>query len=484
MLKTLFIAVCLVLLLSVSVSAGANKVDYRGKVISKEDYDQFQTTLYTAFDTDYINIKNDVEDYNKSDLVKFEEIKSHLRCNERHKCAVVYKVWHPFVEMSAYKMLSFLILNSSNMFNLEHEIGRITYENITPFGLKKGEKAVPVEVELIEWLSFDNYTIAENETYYIRSWFNVDDSGVDHVINYADTYTYYEYVITDYSADSKALYDDFETGTLNLTNWANVGAVSAVQKHTGSYSYRSDSTNTMYSLIMDDFIGATGIWVVEFYIYSELTAFNDDTQPMMTDDDATACVYMNAGYPTANNWGYVVGDGAGWLNSAISSTTGNADAAQSWLRVRFKTDHDSDLWSVRFGSSTSTDVANKSFASHAGCVGKLNQELRIDPAQAGGEYVYFDDVWVWDYELYGWEGVTSTCTYGGSGDWEVELSDHCRISDVNIGGAGDILLLTGDPGSFIVQSGGKVEFNTTKFAPDAMDNSSIRAIETGGLASW
>lgn len=74
---------------------------------------------------------------------------------------------------------------------------------------------------------------------------------------------------------------------------------------------------------------------------------------------------------------------------------------------------------------------------------------------------------------------TDTCTYGGSGDWTINISDNCNITTEN-DLDGNKLYLTGDAGILTIENGGGITYKEKHFTPDDFDGDSIILIESGG----
>ena len=82
------------------------------------------------------------------------------------------------------------------------------------------------------------------------------------------------------------------------------------------------------------------------------------------------------------------------------------------------------------------------------------------------------------YDPYGAE-PGDTCTYGGSGDWAITLSDNCVITtETNL--PSNSIIITGDAGSLTID-GVEVKANEIRFEPDDFDGDSIISVISGGL---
>ena len=110
------------------------------------------------------------------------------------------------------------------------------------------------------------------------------------------------------------------------------------------------------------------------------------------------------------------------------------------------------------------------------------QEIQWNPALNDASASYRDYVRVWDYDTYGWDGPiepTDTCTYEGSGDWEVDIGDNCNITDVQ-NATGNNLIITGDSGSFTIGNSGQVIADNLAFKPSDFDGDARISVESGG----
>ncbi len=73
-----------------------------------------------------------------------------------------------------------------------------------------------------------------------------------------------------------------------------------------------------------------------------------------------------------------------------------------------------------------------------------------------------------------------SCTYPGSGDWEVQMSDNCNITDVQ-NATGNTIILQGDAGTFTIAPTGEVYCRQFHFNNTDLDGDAQFKIETGGL---
>lgn len=73
-----------------------------------------------------------------------------------------------------------------------------------------------------------------------------------------------------------------------------------------------------------------------------------------------------------------------------------------------------------------------------------------------------------------------SCTYPNSGDWEVQMSDNCNITDVQ-NATGNTIILQGDSGTFTIAPTGEVYCQSFHFNNTDLDGDAQFKIETGGL---
>lgn len=79
------------------------------------------------------------------------------------------------------------------------------------------------------------------------------------------------------------------------------------------------------------------------------------------------------------------------------------------------------------------------------------------------------------------EVSSDSCTYSGSGDWTIDLTDNCEITDTQDAN-GNSVFVTGDAGTLTIASGGKIISQERHFTPTDFDGDSIIEIKVGG--SW
>jgi hypothetical protein len=75
--------------------------------------------------------------------------------------------------------------------------------------------------------------------------------------------------------------------------------------------------------------------------------------------------------------------------------------------------------------------------------------------------------------------ITDSCTYSGSGNWNMIYSHNCAItSSINLGA--NYLILTGNNGSITIKNGGKIAARGVYMTPTILRQDSRFVIEMGG----
>ena len=77
------------------------------------------------------------------------------------------------------------------------------------------------------------------------------------------------------------------------------------------------------------------------------------------------------------------------------------------------------------------------------------------------------------------EGPSDSCTYSGSGNWNINLADNCVLNDGAVVNAA--VTVFGDAGSLTINA--IITADQISFTPDDFDGDSIISILTGGALS-
>jgi len=94
-----------------------------------------------------------------------------------------------------------------------------------------------------------------------------------------------------------------------------------------------------------------------------------------------------------------------------------------------------------------------------------------------GNQIYEEGIW-WNM-THDADAPTDSCTYGGSGDWEITMSDNCDLTtDTDVNGK---LKITGDNGLLEISS--KITANSLYIEPDDFDSDFVILIKNGGSLS-
>lgn len=201
-------------------------------------------------------------------------------------------------------------------------------------------------------------------------------------------------------------YDGFESGSLNTSKFslsAGTGSVvSSLFANTGTYSLRfpSGTNNGVFfngsSVGSQDYIGATGKYIVEMYLYIDAASATDAHEIYLRSSTGTGCGIVSASYPSASTWGYYDGS---WKSSGITASSGDTDVMQNWARLRILIDNDNYKFSYRVGNNSANTIWNKTTAGLA--CGASTPVRKLSDVGIYHQNAYIDDIKIWNYDTEG-----------------------------------------------------------------------------------
>jgi hypothetical protein len=492
MLLSVFLIIPL-LSLTVGASSPDDIITYNSGNVRQEDYDQFLSAK-PALDNQYSTAIGNIAAAVSRNILTYRDDMSRNKCNEILPCETVYEISLPIqINIPADQLFYVLMLNSSNVTQLSIEVGQD--EEIVLHEGTKNESTITT----IDWSSFGDATITGD--FYIRVTGNLKSKGgADNVIDFAGgLFTYWEYVAWEYNDDTVRHYS-FDADTMigtNVVDSANNQNGTTSGSPTVNYTTVSHFNEAVDFDGFDDYvnIGDTSTIIDEMVNFSIAW--------YMVNDNFSSWKGL-MGYQNGQNIPHFFIETYPNASIDVQGTYGGQcdrvrlrgnESFVSNREYQFVFSYDfTGLVATLFTNTSTGFRVSREVPIYTTCgdaighskdffigdihdLGDINSDGTID--HVGIFNRTLNESEMVDYFSRSYPFTSSACSYGGSGDWEVDLADNCEISStVDIGS--NKLIISGDAGSFTIKSGAIVKVNDIAFTPDDFDGDASIIVESGG----